>query len=229
MKGNIILEEKEIKDINLKADISKGIIVIRDGNFSFDEEENIYLKTKVKLKNINLEKVDFKIGKNKIKDNFYGNLDLISEIKIGFKKNMNIFWKKTLIKNDIVIEKGKLLNYKPLLSINKYFKNDNLKEVSFSKIATKIMIYNNQVIIPKTEIPSTIGHIYISADLDLEKESKYSVFLPMNLYRKISWNAFFGIKNNNEKEISKEVKEKYIGNYKQIDITETKKEIKIKL
>lgn len=225
IESQLSTQNNKIKIDRFKAGYAGGNINIK-GEFIISE--NSFFEGKIKFDNVKLENTNLKIDKNRsIKDNFHGDISLDSDAKIFVKNNGGFDFARSLIKNKIVIKKGKIIDYEPLVSIDKYFDENNLKEVSFDNIETSIVIYNNKILLPKTGVPSTIGHFYFSADIDFNSENEYKVFLPYDLYRKLYWNAILKLKKSEDGIINNQVKEKYQGEYKEITIIENKEEFKV--
>ena len=89
-----------------------------------------------------------------------------------------IFEKKKLkVKSHLVIEKGELLQFKPLESLSDYVSLEDLKEVQFSTLENTIEIDNSIISIPTMEIKSSALSVFISGIHTFDQEINYSIKL----------------------------------------------------
>jgi hypothetical protein len=153
------------------------------GNFKFYESANNKLKlfSLLNLKKINIRnaflafnnfKQDFITAKH-IKGIGTAEIQMQATWKPGF-----IFEKEELkVKSHLVIEKGELIQFKPLESLSDYVSLDDLREVQFSALENTIEIDNNIITIPTMEIKSSALSVFISGTHTFEQEVDYRIKL----------------------------------------------------
>lgn len=89
-----------------------------------------------------------------------------------------IFEKEELkVKSHLVIEKGELIQFKPLESLSDYVSLDDLKEVQFSTLENTIEIDNSVISVPTMEIKSSALSVFISGIHTFEQEIDYRIKL----------------------------------------------------
>ncbi len=152
------------------------------GDFNFYESNNkLKLVSNIKLKKLNIRntflafdnfKQDFITAKH-IKGIGTAEIKMQASWKPGF-----IFEKDELkVKSHLVIEKGELIQFKPLESLSDYVSLDDLKEVQFSTLENRIEIDNNVITIPDMEIKSSALSVFLSGTHTFEQEIDYNIKL----------------------------------------------------
>ena len=81
------------------------------------------------------------------------------------------------INSYLSIEKGELIDFKPLESLSGYVSLDELKHVRFSNLENSIEVENELVKIPAMEIKSSALSVYISGTHSFNNEIDYNVTL----------------------------------------------------
>ena len=157
-----------------------------DGDFKFYESKNNRLKlsSQLNLKQINIRnaflafdnfKQDF-ITAEHIKGIGTAEIEMKAAWGAGF-----IFKEEDLkVKSHLIIEKGELIQFKPLESLSNYVKLEDLKEVKFSTLENTIEIDNKVIDIPAMEIKSSALSISISGTHTFEQEIKYDIELSLS-------------------------------------------------
>jgi hypothetical protein len=77
----------------------------------------------------------------------------------------------------LIIEKGELIQFKPLESLSNYVSLEDLKEVKFSTLENTIEIDNKVITIPAMEIKSSALSVFLSGTHTFEQEINYSIKL----------------------------------------------------
>ena len=178
--GQIIYKNQSLtgKDISLNS--LNGNIA---GNFKFYESEKnkLTLFSQLNLKQLNIRNAflafnnfnqDF-ITAEHIKGIGTAEIEMQATWKPGF-----IFEKEKLkVKSHLVIEKGELIQFKPLESLSDYVSLEDLKTVQFSTLENTIEIENKVVTIPTMEIKSSALSVFISGSHTFEQEIDYRIKL----------------------------------------------------
>ena len=178
--GQIIYKNQSLtgKDISLNS--LNGNIA---GNFKFYESEKnkLTLFSQLNLKQLNIRNAflafnnfnqDF-ITAEHIKGIGTAEIQMQATWKPGF-----IFEKEKLkVKSHLVIEKGELIQFKPLESLSDYVSLEDLKTVQFSTLENTIEIENKVVTIPTMEIKSSALSVFISGSHTFEQEIDYRIKL----------------------------------------------------
>ena len=180
IKGQLSYKNKTLtgKDITLNS--LNGNIA---GKFKFYELKNnkLTLSSHLNLKQLNIRNAflafnnfnqDF-ITAEHIKGIGTAEIQMQATWKPGF-----IFEKDELkVKLHLVIEKGELIQFKPLESLSDYVSLEDLKTVQFSTLENTIEIENKVVTIPTMEIKSSALSVFISGSHTFEQEIDYRIKL----------------------------------------------------
>ena len=153
------------------------------GNFKFYESVNkkLTLFSQINLKELNIRNAFLAF------DNFKQDFITAEHIKgIGTAEiQMQATWKPGFIfeeeqlkvKSHLVIEKGELIQFKPLESLSDYVSLDDLKKVQFSTLENTIEIDNSIITMPTMEIKSSALSVFISGTHTFEQEIDYRIKL----------------------------------------------------
>ena len=85
--------------------------------------------------------------------------------------------KKLKIKSHLIIEKGELIDFKPLESLSSYVSLEELKHVKFSTLENTIDVANEIITIPTMEIKSSALSIFLSGTHTFKQDINYEVTL----------------------------------------------------
>jgi len=153
------------------------------GDCKFYESANNRLKlsSQFNLKQINIRNAFLAF------DNFRQDFITAEHIKgIGTAEiQMQATWKpgfifeeeKLKVKSHLILEKGELMQFKPLESLSNYVSLEDLKEVKFSTLENTIEIDNKIITIPTMEIKSSALSVFISGTHTFEQEINYRIKL----------------------------------------------------
>jgi len=178
--GQLTYKNKTLTGVDIRLNSLNGNIA---GNFKFYESKNnkLTLFSQLNLKQLNIRNAflafnnfnqDF-ITAEHIKGIGSAEIQLQATWKSGF-----IFEKEELkVKSHLVIEKGELIQFKPLESLSNYVSLEDLKTVQFSTLENTIEIDNKVITIPTMEIKSSALSVFISGSHTFEQEIDYQIKL----------------------------------------------------
>ncbi|MBC8266382.1 MAG: hypothetical protein H8E84_05390 [Flavobacteriales bacterium] len=172
---NYTLRAKDVKMNTLNGEIS--------GEIKFFERPFNYFKL---FASAHLEKINIRdlftgfqnFGQEFIQDKHIkgvgtADIQLQSTWNPGFEFDPN----KLQLNSHLIIEKGELLEFSPLLNLSSYVSVEELKNVKFSTLENTIKIGNNNIIIPAMEIKSTALSVFISGTHSFDNEIDYQIRL----------------------------------------------------
>ena len=81
------------------------------------------------------------------------------------------------MKSHLVIEKGELIDFKPLENLSSYVSLEELKHVKFSTLENTIDIENEVITIPTMEIKSSALSVFLSGTHTFDQEINYDIKL----------------------------------------------------
>jgi len=165
---------------DLKMNTLNGVIT---GDFKFYEKPYHHLKL---FASAHLEKINIRdlftgfenfgqefIQDKHIKGEGTADIQLQSTWNPGF-----VFDKNSLqLNSHLIINKGELIEFSPLLNLSSYVSVEELKDVKFSTLENNIRIENNIIRIPSMEIKSTALSVFISGTHSFENDMDYHIRL----------------------------------------------------
>ncbi|MEC7645895.1 MAG: AsmA-like C-terminal region-containing protein [Bacteroidota bacterium] len=180
LNGLISCENQELSGLNLKAKSLNGEI---DGTFTLSQsnEETLKLISDIKLTQINIRN-SFDAFNN------YGQKFITKEQIKGVgtaKLNIESHWdsnfildrKKLTLKSHLIIEKGELIDFKPLENLSSYVSLDELRHVTFSTLENTIDVSNEIITIPTMEIKSSALSVFLSGTHTFDQKINYEMTL----------------------------------------------------
>lgn len=81
------------------------------------------------------------------------------------------------------IKRGQLIDFRPIQTLSKYLKNEDLSNVRFSDLQNTIQIKDRQVIIPEMEIISGAYNITVYGTHTFEQDIEYHFMIPLDQFR----------------------------------------------
>ena len=171
--GNFIMKD-------LSANTLNGSI---NGGFTLSEptKNNLKLESNVKLNQINIRN-SFKAFNNYgqkfiTEEQLKGVGTAILNIESHWKPNFILNTKKLKVSSHLIIEKGELIDFKPLESLSSYVSLNELKHVKFSKLENSIDIANEIITIPTMKIKSSALSVFLSGTHTFNQSINYNVTL----------------------------------------------------
>ena len=180
VSGAIEYENSNINGSNLYARSLNGEIT---GSFILTEpiKNNLKLVSDITLKKINIRNSfdafnnygQTFISKEQLKG--IGTAEL--NIESHWNNNFVLDEKKLKVKSHLAIEKGELIDFKPLENLSSYVSLDELKHVTFSTLENTIDVANEMITIPTMEIKSSALSVFLSGTHTFNQEIDYEVTL----------------------------------------------------
>jgi hypothetical protein len=155
-----------------KASLSNFNIKTMDGeisgyaSLSEGENSNLIVNVNTSLINVEINKLLYSLdnfGQDFIdSDNLKGKISIHSDVSFSMNQELNIDTKSIVAEGDIIILNGELIEFKPIFSLSKFIKLEELKDIKFSKLENNIYIKNEKILIPRMKINSS------AFDIDIE-------------------------------------------------------------
>lgn len=174
------------------------------GYFNGSDPEHIYFKPKLKLKNVELDKLMFKF------ENF-GQDNLVSEnlhgrVSANLNGNLRIYpdlvpdLDHSEIHVDLEVLQGRLENYEYMLMLSDYLGDRNLSNIRFDTLKNHIDITDGIVNIPNMVIESTLGHFELSGTQNMNSGNmQYFFRMPWKVLKQAARYRLFGDKKTTAK------------------------------
>ena len=121
---------------------------------------------KVVFKNIDVSQCFYQMdnfGQAQLTDKqIKGVLNATIDFQCMFNSDLSMDLGSLVAVNDISIDKGQLIQFKPMMELGKFLRIKNLDNLYFSKLQNTITIKDKKMIIPKMDINSTAVNMSIS-------------------------------------------------------------------
>lgn len=180
--GEIVINDKKIL-------VNDLLLNTMDGKAQLSAKadasgENIAIQASVDLNKINISKLFYEC-------NNFGQSTLIEKHLVGFATATVNFagnWSKELkadlesvnASGNLSIEQGRLVDFKPLLSLSKYVEVNELKDIKFQTLQSNFEIKNQVISIPKTTIKNSAMNIELWGKHTFKNEIDYHIKLSLS-------------------------------------------------
>jgi hypothetical protein len=180
---------------NLKAEVWNDGTTIKGKNISFsgmggsvngafswaNEDDGYRFWTKASVTKIDIHQA-FEAFQNfgqnwLLADNIYGIGTVQLETSMAFNRNMDFITSSLKLASEITLENGRLVGYKPLLSLNSLVETKDLEDVRFDRLHNQISIANEVISIPQMEIKSTALNFVLLGKHSFDQQIDYSIRL----------------------------------------------------
>ena len=177
---HLIYKDNAVSTKDLRMNLLSGQMLF-DGKFYKNTEDNFKLTGNIKLENIDVKKTfsafnnfgqDFIMAKH-----IKGKSSSSIICNITLNKFLEIDLDKINIDSKVSIEKGELIDFKPLESLSNYVKLDDLAHIKFSKLENEIKIKDKVISVPNMEIKSSALSLIISGKHFFNQEYNYKISL----------------------------------------------------
>lgn len=105
--------------------------------------------------------------------NLKGKLNTAFRLNCTLLPDFTIDTKSILANADINITNGQLMEHKPMYSLSKYIRLDELKDIHFADLSNEIYIKDQQIYIPLMQIQSTAMDIEVSGTHSFDNTFEY--------------------------------------------------------
>jgi hypothetical protein len=217
IKGNLRTTPKHYIYVeHLNLDAAGGHFAV-DGYFNGSNPDKIYFSPTMKVRNIDLDKLLFKFenfGQDHIvSENLHGKFTGTITGKIHMHSDLVPKLDDSELHMDIYVQNGKLENFSLLTYMSDYFKDKNLSKVFFDTLENHIDMINGVMKIPEMTINSSLGHMIISGEQDMNGAMEYRLQIPWKMVTKTGVTKLFG-RNRSEEELAAQTDEIQYGREK---------------
>jgi hypothetical protein len=211
-----------------------GGTVRMSGYFNGSDPEHIYLKPDLVVENADIDKLMFKferLGHDIVlSKNLHGIISASATGNIRVYPDLVPDLDQSEIHLDVMVLKGRLVDYEPMLLLSEYMGNKDLTNIRFDTITNHMDLTAGKLSIPNMNIESTLGHYELSGTHDLEHNIEYFLRIPWKTVREGARAKLFGPRK--AEEIDDEIAEKDPNkkiNYLNVKIQGTLEDYKIGL
>lgn len=196
-----------VDTIDLKT---AGGTINMSGYFNGSDPSHIYLKPKLSIRNVDIDKLMFKyesMGHDvELSKNLHGSLSADINGNIRVYPDMVPDLDQSEIHLDVEVLDGRLVNYEPMRLLSDYMGDKDLTNIRFDTITNHIDLTQGILSIPSMNVESTLGHYELSGKHDLDHKLEYYVRIPWKTIREGARSKLFGTKK--EEEVSNDIIER---------------------
>jgi hypothetical protein len=180
-----------------RIELAGGKIGAR-AHFNGTDPNKIYLKSKINIDDVDLEKLMLKLdylGQDYvINKNIKGRLSGQVKCYIQIHPDLTPIMENSEAQIDVNIYHGELDNFTPIQAMSSYFNDKNLNMVRFDTLRNKLSFKNNTLSIPSMNINSSLGFLEISGSQSMDKQMEYYLRIPLKLVTQAGFHKLFGKK-----------------------------------
>ncbi len=181
------------------------------GYFNGSDPKHIYMMPTIVAENIDLDTFLFKFENfgqdHLVSDNLKGRVSTTIDGKIRIYPDLVPDLDQSEVHMDVKVFQGKLQNDGPMTLLSDYMGDKNLKNVQFDTLINHIDITNGKITIPTMTIESTLGHMELSGNQDMDHHFEYFLRIPWKTVKQAARYKLFANKNTNEIEAEEEIVE----------------------
>jgi uncharacterized protein involved in outer membrane biogenesis len=192
-----MLETHHLYLDTLHVEMAGGAIDAR-AHFNGNDPEKIYLRSRIKVNNVDLEKMmlkldyygqDYVINKN-IKGRLTGQVKAYMRVHPDLTPMLD----QSRAELDVNIFNGELINFTPMTAISTYFKDKNMMRVRFDTLHNVLTFKDNTLNIPAMNINTSLGFLEFSGTQSLDLKMAYYVRIPLKMVTQVGWRMLFNKK-----------------------------------
>ncbi|MGE0568255.1 MAG: AsmA-like C-terminal region-containing protein, partial [Bacteroidia bacterium] len=179
LKGNFEMKDKKLISEGLVFETMNGVAT-SDAILEYSEE-SINVVCHTSLKKIDVKQLFYQLNsfnQNSLTDE---NVEGTLTAEVLVKGKWNLFlepdYKSIYAESNILIEKGRLNDYKPLEKLSKYVDISDLKDIRFSDLNSEVKVENEIISISKTTINNSALNILFNGTHSFNNEIDYHIRL----------------------------------------------------
>jgi hypothetical protein len=191
----------------MHMDVAGGSLDLK-GYFNGSDPEHIYLSSELTVNNLDINQIFYKFdnfGQDYlIQENIHGRLSGTVKSKALMHTDLTPNLKDTEAHIEVTITDGRLTNFGPFDMMARFSGDKDLNNVQFGEMVNVIDIKNGIITIPRMEVSTTLGYIFISGRKNFDLKMDYTIEVPMKVIRQAMWNALVGRKRKNKSDLEME-------------------------
>ncbi|MEL6561820.1 MAG: AsmA-like C-terminal region-containing protein, partial [Bacteroidota bacterium] len=204
LNGRLIVKDQKVTSEAFDFESIGGTV---SGAFSLYPEGN-FLRCKIDgdLKNLYADSI-FYVFEN-FDQNFIEDRHLKGQISANTRSDLFLTTNLTPVSQtlkstiDASIVNGRLVDFQPMYRLSRFVDEEQLAELSFSRLTNKITIQDSKISIPEMKIESNISNIELSGWHTLDQNLEYHLKVPLKKKYKRDKDERFGIIDDPEKNVS---------------------------
>jgi hypothetical protein len=184
-----------VDDVRMKA--AGGRFSIK-GYLNGSDPKKIYFSPDMQIEQVDLDQLMFKFDNfgqdHLVSENLHGKLTGKITGNVRLHKDMVPIIDQSELHMDLEVVQGKLENFAMLEAMSDFFRDKNLKLVSFDTLSNHLDLDKGKLSIPNMSIQSSLGFLQIAGSQDLAMNMDYYVRVPWRLVTDAAASKLFGKK-----------------------------------
>lgn len=179
IKGGIDVKNQKAIVSDMTLETMNGEATIEA--FADNSHNKLAVVLQSRLKNIDIKKLFFEFnnfGQSTLQEkNINGFASATIEFSGSWNNKLEVDYNSIRTSCDLNIERGELMDFKPLLSLSKFVDVQELQHIKFSTLQSNIEISNQQIRFPKTVLNNSALNIIFSGTHSFDNEIDYHIRL----------------------------------------------------
>lgn len=176
ISGSVVIENNVLTARNVAFN-SCGGGVEADGVLNILPTGNIQANISARFNSLQIKEL-FRsfdnFGQDFIMDkHLSGRITADLNMKSEWDKNISLVEDKLLANTHVIIEKGELIKFEPMMELSKFIAVSDLMHIKFEKMESDIAIRNRVIYLPNTEIKSSALNIEVSGEHTFDNHITY--------------------------------------------------------
>lgn len=196
-----ILEDHYVYVDTLTMKVADGALQMK-GYFNGSDPNNIYFQSTIYAQQLDIDRLMLKFdnfGQDQlVNENIHGKISGTIQSTFKMHPDFTPIVEKSKAKMDLTIVDGSIVNFAPMQTMSRYFKDKNLNRIRFDTLTNTLELEEGTLRIPHMVINSTLGHIHISGSQKVDLSMEYFLRIPLKMATKAAWRHVFSSKNTVE-------------------------------
>lgn len=180
LKGTIDLRDKVLSTDAISFKAFEGNLKLQ-GRMDAARTDSVLIACDVDVQQLDVTELFSQLGnfgQEVIRDvNVKGKLTANVQFASTWSKDLHCNLNKVYAKSKLLIEKGELINFQPMLVLSRYLKSADLNQVKFETLQNEIEISNKTITIPAMEIKSSVMDLTASGTHTFDNIVNYKLQL----------------------------------------------------
>lgn len=178
IRGSIHIEDQVITSPNLTFKAMEGNVAM-SANIATGRRDSIFMGCHARISSLNITQLFTEMenfGEQTVTDqNLKGKVTADVNFSSSWTKDLTIDPSKVVAEADLTIDNGELNNFKPILSLSKYLKLADLRQIRFSQLKNLIHIRDRKIFFPTMDIQSSALNLNASGTHDFDNVVDYKL------------------------------------------------------
>lgn len=195
IKGRIRVSENRKIQIRKLSFLAAGGMVELSGNFDASKPNAIQLQSKIKVKDVDLDKLLFKFDnfgqQFVLSENISGVFTGVIDGNIQLKNDLTPILDQSELNLNMSIVDGNIRKAEFLNVLSDYFEKEELQNLQFDTLKNQFTLKKGILEIPEMKIRTNLGKLFVSGSQELTGKTNMNVKVPWQLIADAAWYKLF--------------------------------------